>query len=866
MMWQGHSTQSAFNNASAVFGGNSAGGALNPPTGNGFQGSVVQGNNSFAPSNPTQQSLFGPANTNSNTQQLGLTSNPPANWPGQTSSFIQPNTFSGSSPNFSTNSNIFTNSSFVPNTASSKEISFGVQSTTFNQNPSSNPNPQNNFANFQTSNPNFSNQNPAFNQTAGGFSSVSSSFGSNPTNSFSASKSFPPANQSNISSRPQNTNFANPQSLTVPFNNSVSQIIKYKSTQIKEENGNVNIANMCAMAECNNKSIEEIRLAEYKIKCNGSSTAGIGNIVNQQLNPVGTGVSNIFSNTASNNRAQTGGSIFNQNLDNKSQGVFPAANTNLGFTANAFPNTNTGFTSFTNTTSGLPSQNTQSTMFNPAPSQTPQPAIMNFTNNNPQTTAPGFSQNSITQPNAPNPTNNFFNQVTQPNVPNPTQNFNSNLTQNNVLNPKPNTHNQISQPNPTNSTSNLSSNNGAFFAQTSAPNPSISLFNNPQPKAGANISAPQVPQNINNNNYKQANYWPIQTDNFISPYKNDYQDPHGLSWLTGTQFQHDPTLTYNKKLLNQKNTEHSSLIERIASSKKNLNYSQTLSNKWKTSQDKFNSTSKTNISLTSHKKSEPFFISKRPSFINLKLELYKDQDENKYFKVPEKVCKTPENEIQVQVVAHTPEPIRLIISVIPTTTVKEIKHHISKRLCEFKDFQLVYKSHVLLESETIVSYRIRENDELTVIYTPEGYKKTTNLPNDNELPVIGSGYYTKPTIMEMAKMSIENLMKIKNFTIENEYGKLVFEGETNVVKLNIAEIIQILHKEVVGYPEESKIAKPCVGQGLNKPAELTLYKFEVPGSKDKAQEKIMKMCEKGKFKFVSYDQENCELVVRIKHF
>lgn len=864
-MWQGNSMQSAFNSAPVGFGGTSAGSTLNPPTGNGFQGSIVQGNSNFAPSNPTQQSLFGPASANSNTPQMNLSSNPPANWVGQTSSFIQPNTFSGSSPSFSTNSNIFPNSSFVPNAASSKTINFGAQNTTFNQNPSSNPNTQNSFNNFQTSNPSFSNTNSTFNQAPGGYPSISPSFGPNPTSNFSTSKNFQQANPSSVNPVPQNTNFANPQSLTALFNNSITPIIKYKITQIKEENGNVNIAHICAIAECNNKSIEEVRFAEYKVKSSGSSTVGIGDIVNQQINPVGTSATSIFSNATNNNRTQTGGSIFNQSSDNKSQGVFSSANTNLGFTANIFPSPNTGFTAFTNSTSGLSSQNTRPTVLNPTPNQTTQPALLNFTNNNPQTAVPGFTQPQITQPNAPNPTNSFFNQLIQGNVPNPTQNVNSNIIQQNIPNPILNMHNQISQSNPANSSSGLNPNNGGFIAQPSAPNPNTSFFNNPQPKAGAITSTPQVPQNCNKN-FKPANPHPKETENFENTFKNAYQDPHGLSWLTGTLFQHDFSNTYKKKILNQNNTDRSSLLERIVSSKKKSNNSQTLTSKWKTSQDKYNSTSKTSINLTNHKKSEPFHISKRPSFINLKLEIYKDQDDNKYFKVPEKTCKTPENEIKIQVIAHTPEPIRLIISVIPTTTIKEIKHHISKRLSEFKGFQLIYKSHILLESDTIGLYNIRENDELTVIHIPESYKKSMDLPNENELPVIGSGYKTKPSITEMARMTIESLMKIKNFTIENEFGKLVFEGETNVIKLNVEEIIQILHKEVVGYPEESKIVKPCVGQGLNKPAELTLYKFEVPGSRDKAQDKIRKMCEKGEFTFVSYDQENCELIVRIKHF
>ncbi|XP_030055686.1 nuclear pore complex protein Nup98-Nup96 isoform X2 [Microcaecilia unicolor] len=84
------------------------------------------------------------------------------------------------------------------------------------------------------------------------------------------------------------------------------------------------------------------------------------------------------------------------------------------------------------------------------------------------------------------------------------------------------------------------------------------------------------------------------------------------------------------------------------------------------------------------------------------------------------------------------------------------------------------------------------------------------------------GYYTIPSLEELAKMTDENgVCLVKDFTIGRKgYGSIYFEGEVNLTNLNLDEIVHIRRKEVIVYLDDSQ--KPPIGKGLNRRAEVTL--------------------------------------------
>lgn len=60
---------------------------------------------------------------------------------------------------------------------------------------------------------------------------------------------------------------------------------------------------------------------------------------------------------------------------------------------------------------------------------------------------------------------------------------------------------------------------------------------------------------------------------------------------------------------------------------------------------------------------------------------------------------------------------------------------------------------------------------------------------------------------------------VENFTVgRTGYGNIFFPGLTDVMNMNLDEIVFFRHKEVIVYPNDAK--KPPLGQGLNKKAQV----------------------------------------------
>lgn len=219
-------------------------------------------------------------------------------------------------------------------------------------------------------------------------------------------------------------------------------------------------------------------------------------------------------------------------------------------------------------------------------------------------------------------------------------------------------------------------------------------------------------------------------------------------------------------------------------------------------------------------------------------------------------------------------PIRLLLSVKPDISINDIKFLVSKELPDLKNFNLIYKSKILEQTETLSLLKIPDNGEITIIKlqnqqvnNQENDKlQLQKIPIDSFLPIIGDDYWTEPSIAEMEKMTVSQLMKIKNFTIVNDYEKLVFEGETNVVRLNLCEIVRVQDMSFVVYPDDIENEKPEVGFELNKPAVLTLFNFEIDKPVEEFEKVAIMAFEKENMEFLCYKEESKELVVRIKHF
>ncbi|XP_068663320.1 nuclear pore complex protein NUP98A-like [Aristolochia californica] len=140
-------------------------------------------------------------------------------------------------------------------------------------------------------------------------------------------------------------------------------------------------------------------------------------------------------------------------------------------------------------------------------------------------------------------------------------------------------------------------------------------------------------------------------------------------------------------------------------------------------------------------------------------------------------------------------------------------------------------------------------------------------------------YYSEPRIQELAAKERAEpgyCRHVKDFVVgRHGYGSIKFLGETDVRRLDLEALVQFNNKEVIVYMDESK--KPPVGQGLNKPAEVTLLNIKCFNKKtgqqytdgpnvEKYKDMLKKKAGDQGAEFVSYDPVKGEWKFRVSHF
>ncbi|KAM3934269.1 nuclear pore complex protein Nup98-Nup96 [Leptodactylus fuscus] len=141
------------------------------------------------------------------------------------------------------------------------------------------------------------------------------------------------------------------------------------------------------------------------------------------------------------------------------------------------------------------------------------------------------------------------------------------------------------------------------------------------------------------------------------------------------------------------------------------------------------------------------------------------------------------------------------------------------------------------------------------------------------------GYYTIPSMEDLAKMTDEEgKCLVEGFTIGRRgYGSIYFEGLVDLTNLNLDEIVHIRNKEVIVYTDDGN--KPAVGEGLNRPAEVTLNEVwpidKTTRALIKSPERLEEMNYKNKLEaasrkqgaqFKEYRPETGSWVFKVKHF
>ncbi|CAM6018772.1 unnamed protein product [Sphagnum balticum] len=145
--------------------------------------------------------------------------------------------------------------------------------------------------------------------------------------------------------------------------------------------------------------------------------------------------------------------------------------------------------------------------------------------------------------------------------------------------------------------------------------------------------------------------------------------------------------------------------------------------------------------------------------------------------------------------------------------------------------------------------------------------------------LLHSDYFTEPGIQELAVKEQADpgySKQVVDFVVGRQgYGMVKFFGVTDVQGVDLESIIQFNYCEVLVYMDESK--KPVVGQGLNKPAQVTLLNVKCADKKsgqqysdgpevEKFEKRLKKKTEEQGAEFISYSASKGEWKFQVQHF
>ena len=140
-----------------------------------------------------------------------------------------------------------------------------------------------------------------------------------------------------------------------------------------------------------------------------------------------------------------------------------------------------------------------------------------------------------------------------------------------------------------------------------------------------------------------------------------------------------------------------------------------------------------------------------------------------------------------------------------------------------------------------------------------------------------AGYYTIPPARDLV-LDQEGRCLVAGFTIGRDgYGNIHYPGNVNVAGINLDENVFIRHKEVIVYPDDT--AKPPLGEGLNRKAQITLDKVwpldKSSGDTIRSPARLRTMSYEEKLerasarlgaRFIEYRPETGSWVFKVEHF
>ena len=353
-----------------------------------------------------------------------------------------------------------------------------------------------------------------------------------------------------------------------------------------------------------------------------------------------------------------------------------------------------------------------------------------------------------------------------------------------------------------------------------------------------------------------------------------FKDPQGLSWVYPDQDPEQLLKFYKEK---QSLAPPEGVIRRIINNKKSVGFPEVVKNKFEAQftlpkpTPRLNQNPKPAPNLNPSPRPNPFlsenlsnskkhhgdhstYENKFTSFTFEK----PSNNKPKWLKVRENFISPQIQEITINIKATDKITPPLSIKIEPSVLISELKSEIRSCLKLSQNFEILHCGKPLKDIDTILSAGITDKSELSLQFI-----SAVRYPTKEILPQIGSFKIT-PSLTELAKMDMEQLRTVQNFTVENEFGKIQFEGETDVIGLDLEKCVRIESKNIYGYPKSEENSSE-MDQRLNKPAVVTLYNYKPSSSKGKVEVKLRISCGENDAEFLKYNEVTGEFVFRIKH-
>jgi len=344
-----------------------------------------------------------------------------------------------------------------------------------------------------------------------------------------------------------------------------------------------------------------------------------------------------------------------------------------------------------------------------------------------------------------------------------------------------------------------------------------------------------------------------------------YRDPHGLSWLFPSGIPEDILSAAKQRQGYFPSSESVSVIERAIRKNRTSVSPPPIQGNSARSPSRSRASEHKFEPKRSPQKTDPMVFSRRENFRNLQFEPCSAPDGDLFIvkASPSKAKRIPDDSIEVEVQAFQEKPVTVRLILQKRLRVSDAIVKIASAIPGLpENIHLAHKLHILPEHKVLEELGVVSGDSLEVIVlditeAPPALPKLTRL-----------GYSMTPSLAELSQMSAGQLRRVQNFSVANEHGSILFEGETDVRGLDIDQAVQILASAVVVYPDDCDLEKPAIGSGLNKPALITLLncKPKKESHQQQFEAKLKKYCSTNNCELVKYDADNGVWQFRVQHF